>query len=95
LECFFRKSRARKSGGKNSFSPHPLFLFAAAKPEAKPRRPVRQNRAEQKNCLYIFCFCARRFLILKGKGNFSARQCRSAARRRAERIGFFQEFLLK
>jgi hypothetical protein len=77
-----------------------------ARVESPP--PARQRGAKQKNCLYIFCFCARHFLILKKKVIFLRGSAAPVVERfafttgqvwrhggGAERIGFFQEFLLK
>jgi hypothetical protein len=58
---------------------------ARAKFIAPPPCSLEQGRAEI--AFTLFVFCARHF-SLKGKDNFSARQCRLAARRRGKRLKF-------
>lgn len=92
------QARARRKGAWGE--------FRLAQTKAKPRRLARQRGAEQK--FPLFLLPARRSLgaggeekiggarkIKKCKENFSARQCRFAARRRGGAIRFFQESLIK
>jgi len=63
-------------------------LFAR-EPEAKPRRPALLARKPNRKIAFSFFDFARADFSFKGEGNFSARQCRLAARRRGGAIGFF------
>jgi len=58
------------------------------------RRPARLSaEPSRKIAITFFDFARPQFLLkLKGGGNFSARQCRLAARRRAERLDIFRDF---
>jgi hypothetical protein len=51
-------------------------------PASRKRRPAAlfvRTEPSRKITFTFFCFCARRFFILEGKGNFSARRSRRFA----------------
>jgi len=65
---FWQASKNEGVQGEEIFCPR-----AVAPPSARSGEPSR------KITFTFFCFCARRFFILEGKGNFSARRSRRFA----------------